>query len=373
MPDNEAVAPPPEAPPPEPAPTLARRGVAFLGRNRGVTALLAVMLAGVLFTPQPRATAPFAVAMVQKITGTGDAGGEGPPLFLTGNLHSMVLYEYAEYGILATGMTLVILTGGIDLSVGSVLGIAAVLFAWLHIARGYPALVAVAGAVGIGMVCGLANGWLVSRLGLQPFVATLAMMVAARGGAKVISGGVKVSPGAFEWYHVQGGNPVFMEWMIHPTFGGFLRPVTVLFVVTIVLMALVVKYARFGRHLYAIGGNEEAARLSGVPVHVSKAIAYILCGGLAGLAGICNSSRMMLGDPEAGSTYELDAIAAVVIGGTSLMGGRGSMAYTLLGTLIIGYINKILSINAVPEAYRLLAKGLIIVIAVVIQGRQKAK
>jgi len=372
MPDNEAVAPP-EEPPPELPLSSARRVLVFLGQNRGITALLAVMLAGVLFTPQPKATAPFAVAMIQKVTGTGEPGGEGPPLFLTGNLHSSVLYEYAEYGILATGMTLVILTGGIDLSVGSVLGMAAMLFCWLHIAKGYPAGAALLGGVGIGAICGYANGWLVSRLGLQPFVATLAMMVAARGVAKVISGGAKISPGAFGWYHIQGGDPAFMAWMTYPTFGGFLRPVTVLFVVTIATVALVVKYTRFGRHLYAIGGNEEAARLSGVPVGASKTLAYVLCGALSGLAGVCNASRMMLGDPEAGSTYELDAIAAVVIGGTSLAGGRGSMVFTVLGTLIIGYINKILSINAVAEAYRLLAKGLIIVIAVVIQGRQKAK
>ncbi len=413
--------------------------VRFFERNRGITALLAVMLLGALFTPQTGVQGPFFSNLL-----TGQVSPEaGVPLFLTMKLHASVLYEYAEYGILAAGMTLVILTGGIDLSVGSVLGVASVMFAWLHIARGAAPGVAIAGACGIGLLCGVTSGamasgsglrpktatvtavavgaavglavWLyaggrggaqsvallyavlagtvaalilrlvLAQVAIQPFVATLAIMVAARGGAKVISGGQKVAPGAESWYHVQAGTPAFMDWMTQPPalpagwpealsdIAGFFRPVTVLFVVVILVMALVVKYTRFGRHLYAIGGNEEAARLSGVPVKLSKTTAYALCGVLSGLAGVCNASRTGLGNPEAGQTFELDAIAAVVIGGTSLMGGRGSMIFTLIGTLIIGYINKILSVNAVPEAYRLLAKGLIIVAAVVIQSREKAK
>jgi ribose transport system permease protein len=135
-------------------------------------------------------------------------------------------------------------------------------------------------------------------------------------------------------------------------------------------LAIVVRHTCFGRHLYAIGGNEEAARLSGVSVVRVRISAYLLCGLFAGLAGVCNACRMELGDPEAGFTYELDAIAAVVIGGTSLMGGQGGMLLTLIGTLIIGMINKILSINAVEEAYRLLAKGAIIVAAVLIQQKR---
>jgi ribose/xylose/arabinose/galactoside ABC-type transport system permease subunit len=350
----------------------------FFAQNRGITALLAVMLLGVLFTPQYGADTPYLLALMRGeakplMVDTPEGRQLQPPLFLTSNLHASMLYEYAEYGLLATGMTLVILTAGIDLSVGSVLGITAVWFTWLLMGHGLPPLAAAGGAITLGAICGLANGLLVSKMGLQPFVATLAMMVAARGGAKVISGGQKVAPGLHDWFYVQRGTPDFMKWMTDPAVGGFLRPVTVLFVVAIVVMALIVKYTRFGRYLYAIGGNEEAARLSGVPVNGAKILSYSLCGALAGLAGISNACRLRLGNPEAGFTFELDAIAAVVIGGTSLMGGRGSVIFTLIGTLIIGYINKILSVNAVPEAYRLLVKGMIIVVAVVIQSRRQAK
>ncbi len=345
----------------------------FLGQNRGVTALLAVVILGALFTPQRGVNGPY---LVNVITGQAaplrDSDGTwNPPRFLTSKIHSDVLYEYAEYGLLAVGMTLVILTAGIDLSVGSVLGIAAVTFAYLLIARGTPPAVAVAGAAGMGALCGLINGFLVSKLRLQPFVATLAMMVAARGGAKVISGGYKIQAGGADWYWVQGDLPAFMSWMVSPSYGGFLRPVTLLFIVSLLVMVLVVKYTRFGRYLYAVGGNEEAARLSGVPVNGTKILAYSLCGLFAGLAGFCNACRTGLGNPEAGTTFELDAIAAVVIGGTSLAGGRGAMILTLLGALIVGYIDKALSVNNVDVAYRLLAKGLIIVIAVVIQSRRR--
>ncbi|MBI4580104.1 MAG: ABC transporter permease, partial [Planctomycetes bacterium] len=136
------------------------------------------------------------------------------------------------------------------------------------------------------------------------------------------------------------------------------------------LLWIVVTQTRFGRHLYAIGGNEESARLSGIRVKLNKIAAYAICGLTCGLAGICQTARDHLGDPEAGFTFELKAIAAVVIGGTSLMGGRGGVALTFLGVLIIGYIEKILSINNVQEPGRLLIQGLIIVIAVIIQRRR---
>jgi ribose/xylose/arabinose/galactoside ABC-type transport system permease subunit len=428
QPAEGKVSPPPAKPgePGRALPPWLARTKGFFEQNRGVTALFGVMVLGALFTPQAGCSGPW---FANLLTGTADPQA-GPPLFLTARIHSDVLYEYAEYGIIAAGMTLVILTGGIDLSVGSIVGISAVLFSLLHIGVGLPA----AGAVGLTLLlalgCGSVSGMLtagaglaprratwtsiglgvlvaaglfvklhagkstgvallsastagivaaciarlvLSRVAIQPFVATLAVMVAARGGAKVLSGGIKVMPGAQDWYYVKEGTPSFIAWMTTPDATGFLRPVTLLFVLSLVVMGLVVAYTRFGRHLYAIGGNEEAARLSGVPVIRSKVTAYMLCGMFSGLAGICNACRTGLGDPEAGFTFELDAIAAVVIGGTSLNGGRGSMFCTLLGTLIVGYINKILSVNAVQESYRLLAKGLIIVAAVVLQSREKAR
>lgn len=330
--------------------STARRILDFLGSFRGIAALVAVFLLGVFFTPKSYTT--------------------GWPIFLTLRTQSDILFEYAEYGILATGMTLVILAGGIDLSVGSVLGFAATLFSLLVIAHGWSPVPAILVAVLAGGLAGSVNGWLISRFRIQPFVATLAMMVAARGAAKWISGGIKVQPGAREWYALQSGTPDFYAWMTTRLPGIGLQPITLLFIINIIAMLLVVRYTRFGRHLYAIGGNEEAARLSGIRIGWNKVCAYALCGAMAALAGISNASRLELGDPEAGFTYELDAIAAVVIGGTSLMGGRGGMFFTLIGTLIIGYINKILSINNVEEAFRLLAKGGIIVAAVLIQQRR---
>ena len=329
------------------------RALAAAGRHRGIVALVAVFVLGAAVSPRNLKT--------------------GQIVFLSPTNQSNVLFEYSEYGLLAVGMTLVILTAGIDLSVGSVLGLSATLFAYLLIAWGWPTGPAACASLLAGAGCGLINGLMVARLRMQPFVATLAEMVAARGAAKLVSGGIKIAHGARPWYALQEAPPSVFDWMTAPLAGGWLRPITVCFLLTIIVMALVVRYTRLGRHLYAIGGNEEAARLSGIPVGIAKAVAYTLSGLMAGMAGICNACHMGYGDPEAGFTYELDAIAAVVIGGTSLMGGRGGMMLTLIGTLIIGYANKILSLIGWQEAQRLLAKGIIIVLAVVIQetGRRR--
>lgn len=326
--------------------------IRFISPLRGILALLAVFLLGVYFSPK--------------------APGTNWPLFLTGGIQKGILFDYAEYGILATGMTLVILSGGIDLSVGSVLGASSVIFSLLVLGYGWPPLMAVGACIVAGLAAGSVNGLLISRFKMQPFVATLAMMVAARGAAKLISGGIKVQPGAQPWYRIQGEAPGFYNWMTSPIPGVGLQPITILFLTAIIIMFVVVRYTRYGRQLYAIGGNEEAAKLSGIKVGANKVLTYSLCAGLAALAGVADSCTLGLGDPEAGFTYELDAIAAVVIGGTSLMGGRGGVIFTLIGTLIVGYIAKILSINAVPEAGRLLAKGGIIVVAVLIQQRKNA-
>lgn len=331
--------------------SLVWRIIDVLGSFRGIAALVAVFLLGVIFTPKSYTT--------------------GWPIFLTLRTQTDILFEYAEYGILATGMTLVILSGGIDLSVGSVLGFAATLFSLLMIAYGWSPIPAILVTVLAGAIMGSISGGLISKFKMQPFVATLAMMVAARGAAKWISGGIKVQPGAHDWYKLQSGTPDLYTWMTTRLPGISLQPITLLFIINIIALLFVVRYTRFGRNLYAIGGNEEAARLSGIQIAWAKVAAYALCGSMAALAGISNAARLELGDPEAGATYELDAIAAVVIGGTSLMGGRGGMFFTLIGTLIIGYINKILSINNVEEAFRLLAKGSIIVIAVLIQQRRR--
>jgi ribose transport system permease protein len=321
--------------------------IGFIGEYRGLLALILVFVLGVILSPVNPET--------------------GRRVFLSVRTQQNILFEYAEYGILAAGMTLVILTAGIDLSVGSVLGFSATLVALFLIRFGWPAIVAIPLCLLAGTAIGSASGALVSRFRIQPFVATLVMMVAARGAAKLVSGGVKVQPG-LPGYALTTDPPVFSE-LTRPLFWGF-EPITLLFLATILVLWVVVRFTKFGRQLYAIGGNEEAARLSGISVGRTKVMTYAICGLCAALAGICNASRQTLGDPEAGFTYELDAIAAVVIGGTSLMGGQGGMVLTLIGTLILGYIGKFLSLMGAEEAHRLLAKGLIIVIAVLIQRRR---
>lgn len=321
------------------------------GRYRGVLAFILVFILGVVLSPESLRT--------------------GKSVFLNWETQKDILFEYAEFGILAAGMTLVIITAGIDLSVGSVLGFAATFFSLLVIGYGWTPVPAVLITVLATAAMGAVSGLVIARFRIQPFVATLGMMLIARGAAKYICGGEKVQPGAQSWYAVQSGTPPMFDWMTSPTVVFGLKPVTLLFLVCILIFWLVLRFTRFGRYLYAIGGNEEAARLSGIRVGLEKTVAYALSGLTAGLAGIANASRMTLGDPEAGSTYELDAIAAVVIGGTSLMGGKGGMFFTFLGTLIIAYISKILSLKGTPEASRLMIRGGLIILAVLIQLKRK--
>ncbi len=329
-----------------------RRTAEWLTNYRGVIAFLAVFLLGCFYTPKARDT--------------------GLPIFLSLHTQLDILYEYCEYGLLAVGMTLVILTAGIDLSVGSVLGLSATLFALLTIGYGWSIGGAVVAVALAGLLLGVINGLLVARFRLQPFVATLAMMIAARGMAKWVSGGIKVQPAAQPWYKLAQDTPPFYRWMTQATPSLHIQPSSLLFLACLLIMAAIVRNTRYGRSLYSIGGNEEAARLSGIAVTKVKVFTYALCAMFAALAGVVNACRQDIGDPEAGTTFELDAIAAVVIGGTSLAGGRGGMMFTLIGVMIIAYINKILSLNATPIAQRMMIQGIIIVIAVLIQRQEKS-
>jgi ribose transport system permease protein len=283
-----------------------------------------------------------------------------------------MLRQVSVYGILACGMTLVVITGGIDLAVGSVLGLCAVLFAQVSIHRGLSAPVAIAAVVLAGAAAGLTSGSLVARFRMQPFIATLAVMVFARGLAKWLSGGQKISSaiqkpdGTFDYVELP---PIFQH-LDARLFGGNIAAVTLVFAGCLFVSWAVLAKLRYGRYLYATGGNEEAARLSGVPVVRAKLLAYGLSGVFAAVAGICQAVQEQQGDPEAGVAYELSAIAIAVIGGNSLAGGRGGIGLTLLGALTIGYLEKILSINAVAESNRLMLTGGIIVAAVLLQRRR---
>jgi ribose transport system permease protein len=290
--------------------------------------------------------------------------------FLNWATHRDMLRQVSVYGILACGMTIVIIAGGIDLAVGSILGLSAVVFALAAIHWGWPAPQAIALALASGAVCGAVSGGLIARFSLQPFIATLAMMVFSRGLAKFISGGQKISTavqqadGTYRYVDV----PAIFNLLGSRMFFDNLAVVTFVLILCLVAAGVFLSRLRWGRYLYAIGGNEEASRLSGVPVNAMKLLAYGLSGVFCGIAGICQAAQELQGDPEAGASYELSAIAIVVIGGTTLRGGRGSIWLTLLGILTIGYLEKILSINAVGEESRLMLTGAIIVGAVLFQG-----
>jgi ribose transport system permease protein len=317
----------------------------------------------------PIARAAFALVLVLAIGVVFNADGA----FLNWHTHRDMLRHVSVFGILACGLTLVIITGGIDLAVGSILGLIAVFFSMLAIHSSWPAWAAVAIALSAGMAAGAFSGTLVARFRIQPFIATLSVMVLARGMAKWISGGQKISSAVFQadgGYHYVPP-PAFYAFLNSRILGENLAVVTLIFLACILACWILLAKTQWGRYFYAVGGNEEAARLSGIPTASAKLLAYALSGFFAAVAGICQAAQELQGDPEAGVTYELTAIAIVVIGGTSLTGGRGGIGLTLMGAMTIGYLEKILSINAVGEAARLMLTGMIIVAAVLFQKSRR--
>jgi ribose transport system permease protein len=316
--------------------------------GRALAALLLVLLLGVIF----------------------NADGA---FFQTGT-HRDTLRQSSVYGILACGMTLVIISGGIDLSVGSVLALVAVSFSLFTIHWDWSPWMAVPVSLLLGGAMGMVSGTVTARFGVQPFIATLAMMVFARGLAKYfsaadggrISRAVRQPDGTIAFVPTPD---VFLQ-IDRTVLAGYVSVVTLIFLFCVAVTWILLARHRWGRQLYAIGGNEEAARLSGVPVVWAKAAAYGMSGVLAAVAGICQAAQERQGDSNAGEGYELIAIAMVVIGGTNLMGGRGGIGLTLLGVLTIGYLDKILSINAVGLSGRLMLMGVIIIVAVLAQRRR---
>ncbi|WP_394828587.1 ABC transporter permease [Pendulispora albinea] len=286
--------------------------------------------------------------------------------FFRWTTHRDMLRQLSVYGILGCGMTLVIVTGGIDLAVSSVLAACAVGFSLLTIHQEMNPWLAIALVLLGGAGMGAVSGTLVGRFKIQPFVVTLAAMVLLRGLAKHLSGGQKIST------YIAASDrsvplPDIFERIDARILGDNLAIVTVIFGVCVAASAFLLRRTRFGRYLYATGGNLEAARLSGVPVVRTLVLAYAISGFFAAVAGICQAAQEQQGDPETGMGYELSAIAIVVIGGTNLAGGRGGMGLTFVGALTIGYLQKILSINAVGESSRLMLTGAIIVCAVFLQ------
>jgi ribose/xylose/arabinose/galactoside ABC-type transport system permease subunit len=283
------------------------------------------------------------------------AGSLASPIFLSFTNIRNVFLQSAMLGVVAVGMTFVILTGGIDLSVGMVLSLCSVVAAMLfNNGQGYSLPIVILVTLALGAAIGAINGGVIIWRGVAPFIVTLAMMAIASGAALTISNGRPIGgiTGTYAWLGAGQIGPV---------------PVLVLImVVTFIVGGVVLRFTPYGRGVYAIGGNEQAARLSGIPVNRVKLLTYMISGFCAGLGAIIFSARVTVGDPWAGRSLELDAIAAVVIGGTSLFGGIGALWGTFLGTLIILMINNLLNLMNVSPYAQGIAKGLIILIAIAI-------
>jgi ribose transport system permease protein len=275
------------------------------------------------------------------------------PHFLTVSNILNIAQQTSINAIVAVGMTFVILSGGIDLSVGSIVALSGVALGTL-LQGGQPLPVAVTAALAVGIGCGLLNGALVSWGGLPPFIVTLGMMSIARGAALVFTEGRPVSGFDAGFRSIATGNVSFIP-----------SPVVVM-VVVYGLAHLVLTRTTFGRYVYAIGGNEEATRLSGVAILRYKTIIYGVSGLMSAVAAIILTARLNSAQPIAGMMYELDAIAATVIGGTSLMGGEGTLAGTLVGALIMGVLRNGLNLLGVSSFLQQIVIGGVIVGAVLV-------
>lgn len=271
-----------------------------------------------------------------------------PNFFSAQNL-LIVLRQVSINGILAIGVTFVIIAGGIDLSLGSVVALTGVVAAGFAHPDTYPLVVPLLLALLTGVAIGSINGFTITRGRVAPFIVTLGMMTVARGLALVFSNGRPVTNLSPSFNYIGGGDFLHI-------------PVPILLFALVIIIAIVIlNNTRIGRYIYAVGGNETAARASGIRVNRVKLFAYIICSVLAALAGIILASRITTGQPNAGVAYELDAIAAVVIGGTSLLGGKGSITGTVIGVLIIGVINNGLDLLNVSSYYQQIIKGVIII------------
>ncbi|TDY86621.1 UNVERIFIED_ORG: monosaccharide ABC transporter membrane protein (CUT2 family) [Herbaspirillum seropedicae] len=281
------------------------------------------------------------------------------PYFMTLENWTDILRQTSINGILAIGMTYVVLTGGIDLSVGALLAFSGMVTAWLATGGGYPPAVAVLAGLGAGAGLGAISGLLVARMAVPSFVATLGMLSAARGATYIYNDGMPVSdlpPGLLS---IGGGQILHVPVPI------------VIFGVVIAVSWFVLRFTVYGRYIYAVGGNARSAKTSGIDTRKVYFAVYVISGLLAGLAGVLLAARTTAALPQAGVSYELDAIAAVVIGGTSLSGGTGTLGGTVVGALLIGVINNGLNLLGVSSYYQQVIKGVIIVGAVLLDSSRK--
>ena len=295
--------------------------------------------------------------------------------FFRWETHRALLRQISVPALLACGMTPVILSGGIDLAVGSVLALASVTFAQTTLQWAWPWPLALLSTLAIAGACGAAAGTLVARYRLQPFLATLAWMVFARGLARALSGGQKVTSAVLQDDGTSKLQPLpaIFDWLDAKVLDGQVSVVTLVLAAVAALTWFFLERHVWGRQLRAIGGNEAAARLSGIRVGAILIGAYAWCAACAGVAGVCQAAQETHGNPSTAVGMELDAIAMVVVGGTSLTGGRGGLGATMIGALTIGYLQKILSLNQFSTDARLMLTGAILVAAALFQTRNGSR
>lgn len=275
--------------------------------------------------------------------------------FLTkANILNM-LRQLSINGLLAVGMTFVLITGGIDLSVGSILTISAMVGAmFLTKSADYPIIVGIAAALGVGLMIGLLNGILIAKCKVPAFIVTLGTQLLASGGALLYNNGSPI-PGLKDSFNVIGAG----------TLMSIPYPV-IIFTIAVIVGIIILKNTRFGRYVYAIGGNDMAAKACGIGVSKINIAVYVISGFCAAISGIVLAARVRTATPLAGEGYELDAIAAVVLGGTSLTGGIGSIGGTIIGVLIIGLLNNGMDLLNIQSYVQDMVQGAIIIIAVLV-------
>lgn len=279
-----------------------------------------------------------------------------PDTFLRLDNVEIMLLQTAVVGMAALGMTLIIISGGIDLSVGATIALSTVVVA-LILKAGLHPLLAILGGIGAGAACGGVIGSLVTRVSLAPFIVTLGMWGAVRGLAKGLSNEQMVFPPSTWLNGLLTALPDERAWMIFP-------PGVWLTLITAALVAAMLRYTRFGRHVFAVGSNEETARLCGVRIRRTKMGVYLIGAGLAGLAGVLQFSYLTMGDPTTATGAELDVIAAVVIGGGSLAGGEGSVLGTLIGAMIMTVVGNGCTKLGLSNWVQEIVTGVIIILAV---------
>jgi ribose/xylose/arabinose/galactoside ABC-type transport system permease subunit len=278
------------------------------------------------------------------------------PQFLTISNWSIIFTQVAINALLAFGVTFVIITGGIDLSIGSIVAVSGVIVATLGHPDQFPLIVPILGGLLTGLLIGILNGFLITKSKIAPFIVTLGIMTIGRGVALILSNGRPISNLSDSFNFIGGGEIL-----------GIPFPIIILIIV-FSICSIVLKKTVFGRYIYAVGGNEQAAWASGINVNQVKLAVYALCGLLSGLAGILLTSRITTGQPNAGVGFELDAIAAAVIGGTSTTGGIGTITGTLFGVILIGVLNNGLDLLNVSSYYQQVAMGVIIIGAVLLDS-----